>query len=364
MRLAGCVAGGKAPVQERKRRFHGPYRHGKKWRVVAVGEDGTRGVRAFDDEDEAHRWIANATTATAKLAEVRTLELAVEAYHAAQDRRVTEGELRESTVERERYHLRAMLKLKTHGRLDLRRLDAKLAAKLYDERSGAVDTHRNGLAVAKAFGEWCVARGWLKANPFTGIKGKGRRKRGKPQLKIDDARRFMTTCLELAPTDEGAVLALAYLLLAARAGEVVLRKVRDLDDGGRLLVIPESKTAAGERRIEIPDVLAAHLTRLAKDRPRDAPLFVGARNWARPQDWAREQVERICKLAAVPRVTPHGLRGTAATIAREAGATSQLVAATLGHASSAITEAAYIDHGRAAIADRRMALHVLQGGRR
>jgi len=84
----------------------------------------------------------------------------------------------------------------------------------------------------------------------------------------------------------------------------------------------------------------------------------------RAQDWAREQLRRICKLAHTPPVTPQGLRGTAATIAREAGATSQLVAATLGHASPAITEAAYIDRGRAEAAERRTALKVLEGGRR
>jgi len=220
------------------------------------------------------------------------------------------------------------------------------------------------LSVARAFGAWCVAQGWLQANPFAAIKGRGRRKRGKPQLRIEEARIFMTCCLELAPRDDGAILALAYLLLGARAGEVVLRQVRDVDDGGRLLWIPDSKTEAGRRQLEVPDALVPHLVRLAGRRLPAAPLFAHAARRKRAQDWAREQVTRICKLAGVPRVTPHGLRGTAATIAREAGATSQLVAATLGHASPAITEAAYIDSGRAQAAQRRTALRVLEGGRR
>jgi len=160
------------------------------------------------------------------------------------------------------------------------------------------------------------------------------------------------------------VLALAYLLLGARAGEVVLRQVRDLDDGGRLLWIPDSKTEAGRRQLEVPDVLVPHLVQLTGRRLPAAPLFAHAATRKRAQDWAREQVTRICKLAGVPRVTPHGLRGTAATIAREAGATSQLVAATLGHASPAITEVVYNDSGRAQAALRRTALRVLEGGRR
>jgi integrase len=220
------------------------------------------------------------------------------------------------------------------------------------------------LSVAKAFGAWCIAKGWLPANPFATIKGRGRRRRGKPQLRIEEARAFMACCLELAPRDDGAVLALAYLLLGARAGEVVLRQVRDVDDGGRLLWIPDSKTEAGRRQLEVPDALGPHLVRLARRRLPAAPLFAHAATRKRAQDWAREQVTRICKLAGVPRVTPHGLRGTAATIAREAGATSQLVAAALGHASPAITEAAYIDSGRAQAALRKTTLRVLAGGQR
>jgi hypothetical protein len=79
-----------------------------------------------------------------------------------------EGEIRQSTLDRERYHLRATLKLAEHGPLDLRKLTPAFAGKLYDQRSGAVDTHRNGLSVAKAFGAWYVTKSWLRANPFAG----------------------------------------------------------------------------------------------------------------------------------------------------------------------------------------------------
>jgi integrase len=116
--------------------------------------------------------------------------------------------------------------------------------------------------------------------------------------------------------------------------------------------IQDSKTAAGKRQLKVPEVLVPHLLRLATGRAQNTYLFSHAQHRARAQDWAREQVEQMCKLAAVPRVTPHGLRGTIVTIAREASATSQLVTATLGHASPAITEAAYIDCEPAASAER------------
>ena len=306
--------------------------------------------------DEARRGID-------KLGSDRTFNDAVAAYIASQERRVKEGELRASTVEREGYHLRAMLQLERNGSLDIRRLTPRFADRLYDARSGAVDTHRNGLAVAKAFGAWCVKQSWLRESPFAAVKGRGRRKRGKPQLRIDEARQFQATCLAHADRDHGAVLALAYLLLGARAGEIVLRQVRDVDDGGRVLWIPDSKTQAGRRELGVPEQLAPHLARLANGRLPQALLFEHAATRQRPQDWAREQVWRLCKLAGVPRVTPQGLRGTLATMGREVGNTSQQVADLLGHASPAITDRSYIDGQRAAAAERRAALRVLEGGR-
>lgn len=56
-------------------------------------------------------------------------------------------------------------------------------------------------------------------------------------------------------------------------------------------------------------------------------------------------VQRLCRLAGVPVVSAHGLRGTHATLATSAGATSHVVAAALGHTSPSITQRAYIEAG-------------------
>lgn len=347
-------------MRERHERVHGPYPLGSQFHVVSVGADGTKRSRYFPSERAALDYIA----AFRRNAETRTIEVAIEAYLASQGKRVTEGELRASTVKREGYHLRKMLDLENHGHLDLRRLTTKLAEQLYDARSGAVDTHRNALAVCKSFGRWCAVRGWLPSDPFERVKGRGRRRKGKTQLRIEESRLVIDTCAALLDHDDGAVCTLAYLLLSTRNGEVVLAHVRDVDDGGRLFWVPDSKTEAGRRQIEVPAVLQPGLLRLAHARAPDAPLFAHAVTRARPQDWAREQVWRICKLAGVPRVGPHGLRGTHATIADTAGATAELVAATLGHASTGITTGgAYIDKRQAEAARRRKAWKVLEGGR-
>ena len=47
----------------------------------------------------------------------------------------------------------------------------------------------------------------------------------------------------------------------------------------------------------MPLVLVPHLVRLAGRRLPAAPLFAHAATRKRAQDWAREQVTRICKLA-------------------------------------------------------------------
>lgn len=349
-------------MRERHERCHGPYGPiGTQWRVIFVGADGSRNSRYFESEREANDVVA----AFRRNAETRTIEVAVSAYIASQEKRIIEGELRASTVEREGYHLRHMLKLHTNGALDLHRLTPKLAERLYDERSGAVDTHRNGLSVCRAFGIWCVKRGWLRVNPFANVKGRGRRKKGKAQLRIEESRKVIDACVTRLDVDDGAVCTLAYLLLSTRNGEVVRAHVRDVDDNGRMFWIPDSKTEAGRRQIEVPEVLRPGLVRLAAGRGAQEPLFAHASTRARPQDWAREQVWRICKLAGVPEVGPHGLRGTHATIADTAGATPELVAATLGHASSAITTGgAYIDRRQAEATARRRAWQVLDGGGR
>jgi integrase len=127
------------------------------------------------------------------------------------------------------------------------------------------------------------------------------------------------------------------LLMGMRASEIVERTVRNLDDEGRLLWITDAKTQAGVRRLEVPPQLQEHLQRLARGKSPSDRLF------GRDADrhWVLRSVHRVCKAAGGPRVPSHGLRGTHATLAVGAGATSHLVAAALGHQSFATTARHY-----------------------
>lgn len=254
-------------------------------------------------------------------------------------------------------------------------------AELYEaaQVGHAADTHRNALVLARAWGAWCVRKRWLRANPFAEVEPVGRKMVGadKPRLTVDESRKLRAHCLERAGADPGAVLALAYLLLGPRASELVRRDVRDLDDGGRLLWIGVTKTAAGRRRLVVPDELVQPLLAIAAGRAGDQPLFVhparrvrrgrsaGGTRWSRRV--AYDHVRRVLGEAGVPVLPPQALRRTQATLATDAGETGLAVARHLGHATGAapaVTGRAYVGRDAASDAQVERGLRVLQGGAR
>ena len=122
------------------------------------------------------------------------------------------------------------------------------------------------------------------------------------------------------------------LVMGMRASEIVSRVVRDLDDDGTLLWIPDSKTEAGRRTLQVPELLQPYLGGWREGQSPEAKLF--GQHW---RDWVRKWVQRICKAAGVPKVTAHGMRGLHSTLAVENGVSAHVVAASLGHESSTTT---------------------------
>jgi len=152
----------------------------------------------------------------------------------------------------------------------------------------------------------------------------------------------------------GVIDAAVALLMGMRNSEVVGRVVRDLDDGGKLLVIDESKTSAGCRRVEVPDVLRPYLLQLAQGRAGTEPLFPNL-----TKDGLRYWTGRLCKEAGLPKVTPHGLRGTHATASMRANTNPHQVAAALGHSSIAVTLRPYANPEAVAEARQEAAVTTL-----
>jgi integrase len=233
----------------------------------------------------------------------------------------------------------------------LRRFTPRLAQERYNwaRERWATDTHRCVLSEAKTFFRWCCKRKFIRRSPIEGVEPTGRRRFGKPQPRIVEARRWMARALANAEAgDAGAVAAMMTLLLGLRASEIITRQVRGVDDDGRSLWIPSSKTEAGRRTLEVPDLLAPFLRRLAGDRPGEDMLF--GLHW---RDWPRKEVERLCREVGIPRFTAHGMRGAHATFATERGATGHIVAAALGHVSPTTTYQSYVAPGTVQTAQQR-----------
>jgi len=231
----------------------------------------------------------------------------------------------------------------------------------------AVATHRNELSEVKGFWRWLVRTRRVSSSPAAGIDGVGRPNRGKPQLRRAEARLLDRVALRAARTgDQGALALLLVVYLGLRNSEVISRQVRDVDvdQDGVLFWVPTSKTEAGRRWTEVPEPLAGLLSAYVAGRAPDAWLFPGrTQTGHRRKKWLCEACKRLCGQAGVPEVTPHGIRGTFSTLAREAGLASSIVAQELGHTSDTVTKQHYLEPGAEDRAQAKRTLRVLNGGR-
>ncbi len=304
-------------------RVNGPYRAGNQFRVVLVPSDGARSDLFFATEAKARRFIADARLELE--AQTATLVEGIELYAAA----MAERQLKPITIKTARFRLRAILGSIDHD-TPLGDITPRLAQTSYDAMKAThrPDTHRNSLAAAKAFFAWAVKSKYAPTNPFEAVEPTGTRSAGKPQLRVDEARRVLHTVLARAGTDPEALAVLVILLLGLRASECAAIEDRDIDDDGRLLWIPASKTKAGIRRLAMPAALGA----LLKARAKGGAVFPGAH-----RHWVLNAVRRICTAAGVPPISAHGLRGTHASLAVRGGATAEAVGTALGHADAGHT---------------------------
>jgi integrase len=153
---------------------------------------------------------------------------------------------------------------------------------------------------------------------------------------------------------EGLVLLLAYAGL--RWGEASGLRVRDLDMLRRRATISENAVQAGsaifvgtpkvhkQRSVPLSEFLLPYLARQCERRDRDELLFPGddGGHLERPHSTSGWFSKAVAE-SGLPRVTPHKLRHTAASLAASAGANVKAVQRMLGHASAAMTLDVYAD---------------------
>lgn len=204
---------------------------------------------------------------------------------------------------------------------------------------------------------------YVTANPFKDVHPIGKPNTGKAQLRIEEARRFITASLALFTEQRNplAIAAVMALPMGLRASELTKRHVRHVDDDASVLWIDTGKTRNARRHPAIPPFLRPYVKQILDGRPTGAPLFPSERKPSKAQRRQKlnEMVHRICQHAGVPRVCPHSLRGLYATLAVESGAVSDAVAASLGHGSFAMTAKHYAQPSAVANARTSRVLDVL-----
>jgi integrase len=153
---------------------------------------------------------------------------------------------------------------------------------------------------------------------------------------------------------DGLVLLLAYCGL--RWGEAIGLRVHDLDMLRKRASITENAVQSGngihvgtpkahkQRTVPLPEFLLPYLARQCEGKRRDGLLWPGddGGHSRRPHPvsgWFAKAVTA----SGVPRVRPHDLRHTAASLAVPAGANVKAVQKMLGNASAAMTLDVYAD---------------------
>lgn len=245
----------------------------------------------------------------------------------------------------------------------------KVLQKIYNKRvkSCAVDTQRNELNQCKTFFRWIVKQKILKDNPALEIEPQGKRKTGKDQLRIDEARRWMEVAATRANGgDKGAVAAMISLYIGARANEIVSRRVRDIDDNCRLFWIPSSKTESGKRIVEVNEFLQPFLKMLIEGKKSWDYLFPTEHNSKKGHVWesyVNRNVQSICDEAGVQKVCAHSMRGLHATLAEEYGVTGHAIAKSIGHVNIGVTHNHYTAKGTVEnMRAKKAALRLVENG--
>jgi integrase len=223
-------------------------------------------------------------------------------------------------------------------------------------------TVQRALAVLSGILEEAVRDRRILSSPCKGVKTP--RKVKKPHTYLTHAQ-VHALAHEAGPLS-AAVLVMAYCGL--RWGEMAALRVMDVDLPRRRLSIEQNAVEVGhkfvvgtpkshERRtVPFPELLEAGLKKACDNKLPSALVFPapdGDFMHNNTRGWFAGAVKR----SGTPRITPHGLRHTAASLAISAGANVKAVQRMLGHASAAMTLDTYADLFDDDLDDVATALH-------
>lgn len=318
-------------------RVVGIYRDRSRFRVV-ICEDGKRRSLIVASQEEAQR---RADEITALLREPRQRLSVAEAVAEWNRERLARGSCKPLTLREQDARLRSFLVDVLARPIDS--IGGEQAQRVYLEaasrpcpKSGkppAAASQRLYLKLCRALFAWAVEHGHCAENPFADIKPVGEVRPCKPQLGVDEARRFLDAALvHYSQTRDALALAAATaLLLGLRTHEVLSRAVGDLDPAAVLLRVERGRGSRPAQSWEVPTVLRPHLLALATGRAPEEPLFGRSRSGGvRSRQALHSLVRRLCQRAGVPAVCIDSLRGLFAQLGPRSGTVPHAVAASLG----------------------------------
>jgi len=219
---------------------------------------------------------------------------------------------------------------------------------------------RSATVVIRAYGvlasilDVAVLDRLIASNPARGVKLPRKAKKKRAYLTPQQ--------VELLASNAGEHATLVYVLAytGIRFGEAIGLRVAVLDTLRRRMLIQENAVIMGSqihvgtpkshenRSVPYPEFLSIPLARACEGKSRTQLVFgSGNVHLGRPgsdKGWFHDAVVASQKVdKTFPRVTPHDLRHTAASIAISAGANPKSVQRMLGHASAAMTLDTYAD---------------------
>ncbi len=319
--------------------------------------------RSPDNRATQRRGFATQRDAKTFAATVEVSKLRGE-YVAPIDGRLTIAELGPGWLHRQQGHMKpsAYRSLETAWRIhveprwgrvrltDLRITDSQAWVSELASKRGAT-------VVIRAFGvlagivDDAVSDRRLPMNPVRGTKLPKKSRRPHTYLSHADVWKLAAAAGDRGPL----VLVLAYCGL--RWGEATGLRIKDLNLlRRRLTVVQNAVRVAGtvhvgtpksnrHRTVPIPAIVVERLAQQCEGKARDDLVFPSPSDgsFMRRGNVSTGWFEKAVQRAGVPRITPHDLRHTAASLAVSAGANVKAVQAMLGHASAAMTLDVYAD---------------------
>lgn len=188
-----------------------------------------------------------------------------------------------------------------------------------------------------------VQDGVIATNPTVGRRTVTAPRRRPVVWTPDQARRFLD-----AATLDNENLWIVMLTTGLRIGEALALHWEDVDidrrralvrrtwrmTGAGRVIVEATKTRSSRRTIALPAIAIMALHRQPR---RGALVFTAPDGASLTPSMMRPRLDRLCARYGVPRITPHGLRHTAATVLLHQGIHPKIVAEQLGHASVTMT---------------------------